>query len=45
LNLTDQKQQIKKADVSEKDGTLKIEWNGLKLETQVKPQAPKNNFI
>jgi hypothetical protein len=28
-----------------KDGILKIEWNGLKLETPVKPQAPKNNFI
>ncbi len=45
LNSTDLKQEFKKADVSEKDGILKIEWNGLKLETPVKPQAPKNNFI
>ncbi|MEI6141873.1 MAG: hypothetical protein WCP85_21560, partial [Mariniphaga sp.] len=45
LNTADQKQQIKKAEVSEKDGIMKMEWNGLKLETPVKPQAPKNNFI
>jgi hypothetical protein len=45
LNSIDQNQQIKKADVSEKDGILKIEWDGMKLETPVKPQAPKNNFI
>lgn len=45
LNSTDGKKEFKKADVSEKEGILKIEWNGLKLETPVKPQAPKNNFI
>ena len=45
LNSTDQKQQIKKEDVSEKDGIMKMEWNGMKLETPVKPLAPKNNFI
>lgn len=45
LNPTDEKKEFKKADVSEKEGILKIEWNGLKLETPVKPQAPKNNFI
>jgi hypothetical protein len=45
LNSTNEKKEFKKADLSEKDGILKIEWNGLKLETQVKPQAPKNNFI
>ena len=45
LNSTDQKQQIKKTDVSEKDGIMRMEWNGMKLETPVKPQAPKNNFI
>ena len=45
LNSIDQNQQVKKADVSEKDGILKIEWDGMKLETPVKPQAPKNNFI
>ena len=45
LNSTEVKQEFKKADVSEKEGILKIEWNGLKLETPVKPQAPKNNFI
>jgi hypothetical protein len=41
----DQKIEFKKADVSEKDGVLKAEWNGLKLEIPVKPQAPKINFI
>jgi hypothetical protein len=45
LNSADTKQEFKKADVSEKEGIMKIEWNGLKLETPVKPQAPKNNFI
>ena len=45
VNSTDQKIEFKKADVSEKDGVLKAEWNGLKLETTVKPQAPKINFI
>ena len=45
LNSTNEKKEFKKADLSEKDGILKIEWNGLKLETPVKPQAPKNNFI
>jgi len=45
LNSTDGKKEFKKADLSEKDGILKIEWNGLKLETPLKPQAPKNNFI
>ena len=45
LNSTDQKQQMKKTDVSEKDGIMRMEWNGMKLETPVKPQAPKNNFI
>jgi hypothetical protein len=45
LNSTEEKKEFKKADVSEKDGIMKIEWNGLKLETPVKPQAPINNFI
>lgn len=45
LNSKNEKKEFKKADLSEKDGILKIEWNGLKLETPVKPQAPKNNFI
>jgi len=45
VNSADQKIEFKKADVSEKDGVLKAEWNGLKLETPVKPQAPKINFI
>lgn len=45
LNSTNEKKEFKKADLSEKDGILKIEWNGLKLETPVKPQAPKHNFI
>lgn len=45
LNSTNEKKEFKKADLSEKNGILKIEWNGLKLETPVKPQAPKNNFI
>ena len=45
LNSADAKKEFKKADASEKDGIMKIEWNGLKLVTPVKPQAPKNNFI
>jgi hypothetical protein len=45
LNSKNEKKEFKKADLSEKDGILKIEWNGLKLETPVKPQAPNNNFI
>jgi hypothetical protein len=45
LNSANEKKEFKKADLSEKDGILQIEWNGLKLETPVKPQAPKNNFI
>jgi hypothetical protein len=36
---------IKKAALSEKDGVLNIEWNGLKLDIPVKPQAPLNAFI
>lgn len=38
-------QEITKPQVSEKDGILKINWNGLNLETPLKPQAPANNFI
>ena len=34
----------KKAVLSEKDGVLNIEWNGLKLEMPVKPQAPLKYF-
>jgi hypothetical protein len=45
VSSADQKIEFKKADVSEKDGVLKAEWNGLKLETPMKPQAPKINFI
>ena len=45
LKSTEEKKEFKKADVSENEGILKIEWNGLKLETPLKPQAPKNNFI
>jgi len=45
LNSIEEEKEFKKADVSEKDGIMKIEWNGLKLETPVKPLAPKNNFI
>ena len=45
VNSADQKIEFKKADVSEKEGVLKAEWNGLKIETPVKPQAPKINFI
>jgi hypothetical protein len=36
---------IKKAALSEKDGVLNVEWNGLKLDIPVKPQAPLNAFI
>ena len=45
LNSTNGKKEFKKADVTEKEGILKMEWNGLKLETPLRPQAPKNNFI
>lgn len=45
LNSANEKKEFKKVDLSEKDGILKTEWNGLKLETPVKPQAPKHNFI
>ncbi len=45
LNSLHEEKKFKKADVSEKEGILKIEWNGLKLATPVKPQAPKNSVI
>jgi hypothetical protein len=36
---------IKKAVLVEKEGVLKVDWNDLKLEIPVKPQAPINTFI
>ncbi|MEQ8554363.1 MAG: hypothetical protein RIC06_00725 [Cyclobacteriaceae bacterium] len=31
--------------ISETEGVLNIDWEGLKLETPVKPQSPENTFI
>lgn len=45
VNAGEQKHELKKADFLEKDGVLKVNWNSLKLEIPVKPQAPKNTFI
>lgn len=45
LDLSGQGSEILKPAVTEKDGIMQMEWNGMKLETPVKPQAPKNSFI
>lgn len=45
LDATGKKMPLKRANVSEEAGLMKIEWEGLKVETPLKPQAPKNNFI
>ena len=36
---------MEKANTSEKNGVLKVEWNEMELEIPVKPQAPSNTFI
>ncbi len=45
VNTADQNQVTKKAEVTEKDGIIKVDWNGMKLEIPVKPIAPKNAFL
>ena len=38
-------QALKKSKISEKEGIMKMKWNGLALEIPVKPQTPKNLFF
>ena len=45
VDLPGQNPVMKKANTSEKDGVLKVEWNEMELEILVKPQAPSNTFI
>ncbi|MDD4972619.1 MAG: hypothetical protein PHT07_24575, partial [Paludibacter sp.] len=38
-------QPSQKASVSEKEGIMKVLWNGLQLEVPLKPDQPLNSFI
>ncbi len=45
IDKVNQKQVVEKADFVEKEGIMKVMWNGMKLEIPIKPQTPENIFI